>query len=140
MAKKYRILDDLTSDVLFEAYGKNPEELFSNAAEGLMSIICKVDRVEPKEIREVELEGEDLEGLLFNWLQELILMVDIEEMFFSKFEIERIEEDGSELKARIYGEPISPDKGETVVKALTYYKFKLEKTEDRYKATISVDI
>jgi SHS2 domain-containing protein len=59
-------------------------------------------------------------------------------MFFSKFDIKKISENS--LTAEIWGEPISPEKGETVVKAVTYYKFKLEKIKDRYKATISLDI
>ena len=36
---------------------------------------------------DVEVKGEDKEDLLFNWLQEIIAAVDIEEKFFSKFEI-----------------------------------------------------
>ena len=43
---KYKILEDLTSDVMFEAYGKDLKEVFSNAAQALLSIICKIKEVE----------------------------------------------------------------------------------------------
>ena len=47
--QKYKFLDDITSDVMFEAYGKDLKELFENAAEALFSVICKIKKVKPKE-------------------------------------------------------------------------------------------
>ena len=136
--QKYKFIDDLTSDVLFEAYGKNLKELFANAAEALFSIICQTDKIRPKKSEEFEMKGEDLEGTMWNWLSGLIAIVDTEQMFFSKFEIEEVDE--THIKAKIYGEPIRPEIGETVVKSLTMYKYKVEKNKDQYKATISLDI
>ncbi len=135
---KYKFLDNITSDVMFEAYGKTEKELFENAAEALFSVICKIKKVKPKEAEEFEIKAEDLENLMLNWLQALIAIVDTEQKFFSKFEIEEIDE--THLKAKLYGEPITPQLGETVVKAVTMYKYKLEKTEKGYKATVSLDI
>ena len=37
--KKYKFIEGLTSDVMFEAYGKDLKELFSNAAEAMFSVI-----------------------------------------------------------------------------------------------------
>lgn len=136
--EKYKFLKDLTSDVLFEAYGKDLKELYANAAEAMFSIICQLDKVEPKQIEEFVMKGEDLEGTMWNWLSGLIAIVDTEQMFFSKFEIE--EADDNHVKAKLYGESISPEKGETVVKSLTNYKYKVEKTDDGYKAVVSLDI
>jgi len=135
---KYKFIEDLTSDVMFEAYGKTPRELFVNAAEAMFSVICEIKKVKPKESREVSVKGEDLKKLMINWLQELISMVDTEGMFFSKFEIQEISE--TALKARILGEPIKPELGGTVVKAVTYYKYELEKTDKGYKVRVSLDI
>lgn len=135
---KYKFIDDITSDVMFEAYGKGPKELFQNAAEALFSVICKIKKVKPKEAEEFEIKANNLEELMINWLQALIAIVDTEQKFFSKFEIEEIDE--THLKAKLKGEPIKPELGETVVKAVTMYKYKLEKTNKGYKATISLDI
>ena len=133
---KYKFIEDLTSDVMFEAYGKTLKELFTNSAEAMFTIICK--NVEPKKPRLVEVKGNNLEELMIAWLQELIALVDTEEMFFSKFEI--IEIDETHVRARCFGEPITPEKGETVVKAVLFYKFKLEKTEKGYIARFGCDI
>jgi SHS2 domain-containing protein len=135
---KYKILDELTSDVMFEAYGKDKKELFSNSAEALFSIICKIKKVKPKIKKEINVKGKDLKELLFNFLQELIARVDIDEMFFSKFDIKEISD--KHLKCICYGESTSPEKGEIIVKAITMYRFKVEEVKDKYKATVSMDI
>ena len=137
---KFKFLNDLTSDVMFEAYGQDLKEVFENAAEALFNVICQIDKIEPKQEIEITVNGRNSEDLMFNWLQELILIVDTENMFFSKFEIKEIKEDGTYLKAVCYGEPASPEKGGTLVKAVTYYKFKLEKTKGGYKVRVALDI
>lgn len=135
---KYKFIDDITSDVMYAAYGKNLKELFENAASALFSIICQIDKIEPKEIVEVEVDAEKVEELMIEWLQKLIALVDTEEKFFSKFEIAEIDE--KHLKAKIYGESITPEKGGTVVKSVTYHKYKFEKTSEGYKVRVSFDI
>jgi len=136
--EKYKFIDDLTSDVLFEAYGKDLKEVFLNAAEALMSVICQPGKTKPEKPIEAEVEGKNPGELMHNWLQELIARVDIEVMFFSKFEILEISE--KHLKARIWGEEADPAKGETVVKAVTYYKYKFEKTPEGFLVRASLDI
>ena len=135
---KYKFLDKITSDVMFEAYGKDMKELLINAAEALMSVVCEIDEVEAKEFVKFEAEGENEDELMINWLQSIIALVDTEEMFFKKFEIKEI--NGNSVKATGYGEPITPKKSGTVVKAVTYYKFQMEKTKEGLKATVSLDI
>ena len=88
--KGYRFIDDLTSDVMFEAYGKDLKELFENSAEAMFTVICQIEKIREKERREIEVTGNDERDLMLNWLQELIAMVDVECMFFSRFEIREI--------------------------------------------------
>lgn len=135
---KFKFIDDLTSDVMFEAYGKDLKEVFENAASALFSVICQCDKVEPKIKKEIVVEADDTKGLMIDWLQELIARVDIEELFFSKFEILEISE--TKLKANIYGDEVKPELGETVVKAVTYHQFKFEKTEKGYVVRVVLDI
>jgi len=135
---KYKFIDEIKSDVMFEAYGSNLKELFQNAAEALFSVICKIKQVTPKETEEFEIKANNLEDLMLNWLQALIAIVDTEQKFFSKFEIENINE--TKLRAKLQGEPIKPELGETVVKAVTMHRYKLERTKSGYKATVSLDI
>lgn len=135
---KYKFLDEIRSDVIFEAYGQDLKEVFENAAEAMFSVICEIREVKPKDSLECSFKAEKAEDLMINWLQGLIAIVDVEEKFISKFDIKEI--DDTHLKAKLYGEPIKPELGGTVVKAVTLYRYKLEKTKKGYKATISLDI
>ncbi|MAG19945.1 archease [archaeon] len=134
---KFKFIEDLTSDVMFEAYGKNEKELFENSALALFNVICRVKKVKNKKKVKIKVKGEDLKDLMFNWLQELIALVDVKEMFFSKFKILKISE--NKLEAEVYGEEIKPENGETVVKAISYYKFELEKKKN-WKVRVVMDI
>lgn len=136
--EKYKFIRDLTSDVLFEAYGKDLPELYANSAEAMFTIICKVDEVKQSKVEEFEIKGEDLKSTMWNWLSGLIAIVDTEQMFFSKFEI--VEADEEHVIAKLHGEEMSPEKGETVVKSLTLYKYDVKKIKEGYKATVSLDI
>ncbi len=141
---RYRIVEDLTSDVMFEAYGESLPEVLENAAEAMCSVICDLDSVEQKESRELEVRAETLKDLMVAWLQEVIATVDVEEMFFSRFEVLEVSgQDGSgpcTMKARIWGEAMSPEKGGTVVKAVSYHKYLFEEGADGWKARVVLDI
>lgn len=136
--EKFKFIDDLTSDVMFEAYGKTLKEVFANAAEAMLKVICQIGKVKPKKSLLIEAKGEDAGKLMIAWLQELIAAVDTEGMFFSRFDIQEISE--KRIKAKCWGEPVSPEKGGTVVKAVTYYKFLFEKTTQGYRTRVAMDI
>ena len=136
--EKYKFIDDLTSDVMFEAYGKDLKEVFANAAEAMFTVICHIKKVRPEKSIVIEAEAENAGKLMIAWLQELIAAVDTEGMFFSKFDIQEISE--KHVKAKCWGEPVSPEKGGTVVKAVTYYKFLFEKAAQGYKTRVAMDI
>ncbi len=137
--KPYKFIDDLTSDVMFEARGRTLSEVFTNAAIALFDIIAQVDKVKAEKPVKVTVKGETLEDLMFNWLQELITLVDTENMFFSRFDVD-INEKEKKLDAVCYGEDAKPEKSGTLVKAVTYYKYKFEKTKSGYRVIVSLDI
>jgi len=135
---KYKFIDEIKSDIMFEAYGNDLKELFSNSAEALFSVICQIEKVKDLKSEKFEIKGKDLSDTFWNWLSGLIAMVDTEEMFFSKFEI--LEVDKTHVKAKLYGEGIKPELGETVVKSLTNHRYEVSKTDNGYKAVVSLDI
>ena len=83
---KYKFVEDLTSDVMFEAYGRDLKELFENAAEALSSVIAQTSRLKENVVKDIMVEGDDVKDLMVNWLQELIARVDVEGLFFRRFE------------------------------------------------------
>ncbi|MBW2966784.1 archease [Candidatus Woesearchaeota archaeon] len=126
------------SDSVFEAYGKNLKELFENAAIALSSFICKIDKVKPKEAEEFLMKGDNLESTLSNWLSGLITIIIAEKKFFSKFEVEEVDE--NHVKVKIWGEPIKPEVLKNTVTSIDYSKYKIEKTKEGYKAIVGLKV
>ncbi|MDI6840113.1 MAG: archease [bacterium] len=144
---KYKFIEDLTSDVMFEAYGKTLKELLENAATAMFSVICDIKRVKPLKSVNIELVSQDEQKLLYNWLAELLTQSEINSIFLSKFKVKKIvrrilwkRENGLHLFGVVSGNDMKPEMGRTVVKGVTYYKFKLEKTASGYKGRVALDI
>ncbi len=79
---------DVTADIGVIAYGRNLNELFENAALAMFDVMCNVQKVSPREVRDVSLKSGDLLELLNGWLTELLAIRDIEGMMFGKFEVD----------------------------------------------------
>ncbi len=135
---KYKFIKNLTSDVMFEAYGESLKELFENSATALFSVICQIKRVKQKKLKKIKIKADDLKGLMLDWLQELISIVDTDEIFLSKFNVKKINE--KSLEAECLGDEIKPQLGETVVKGISYHNFKLERKDQKYFVRVTLDI
>jgi SHS2 domain-containing protein len=139
--KKFEFLDITTSDTAFAAYGKDLNELFSNAALVMFEVMVNTKKVKPRVVREVEVEAKDLHSLLFVWLNRLLVFYGSENLAFSKFDV-KINEKNFKLKARCFGEKIDPKRHETKteVKACTYHKMEIKKINDGWRAQVILDI
>src|SRR5512141_1041026 len=78
----YEFLEDsATADIAFRAWGATLEEPFGAAAEATLNVMVEeVTAVRPKERRDLRLENDELDMLLFNFLQELIYFKDSEKL------------------------------------------------------------
>ncbi len=141
MSKAFEFVDVTPADVAFKAWGKTLDELFANAAKAMFEVMVNTEQVEQLVERELEVKGDDLPDLLFNWLNELLYYVDAENLVFSYFEV-NIDEPKLKLKAKCKGEPMNPEKHElrTHVKAATYHKLKVEKKNGLWEAFVLLDI
>ena len=64
------------ADVKFQAYGKNLEEAFRNAAYALVSLMWDRTKIQPRIEHPVVVEGKDLEQLLVGFLEEVLYLLD----------------------------------------------------------------
>src|SRR4030042_56945 len=99
--KRFELIEH-TADMGLAAYGKNLGEAFANAAYGMFSIIAELDAVKETEMRCVEINEEDAESLLFEWLNNLLYFFDVEMLLFRRFDIMEFGE--GRLVAECYGE------------------------------------
>ena len=140
MTKKGFEIIDHTADVGIIAYGADLKQLFSNAALALFSLVTEPESIRQELQRDVKIISEDKDSLLVEWLNELIYLFDAEHILFSRFDIERLTNDG--LKASCYGENVDPlrHKIRIGVKAATYHMLKIDKDSNGYRVQIIFDI
>lgn len=143
MSKNFRFTEH-TADTYIEASGDNLEEVFSNIATGLGFLIIESDNVEENILKNITVESEDLESLLFDFLSEILVFQDSEGLIFHNVYVEKIEkkENKWRLNAKAKGEKFNSKKHEqgTHVKAITYHNMKIKKEKEKFKVRVLVDI
>ncbi len=119
-----------TADIGLRAWGKTLGEAFENASAGMGKIISD-SKVKPQKEFELEVEADDLEGLLVLWLSELLFVFETKYILFKDFDVE-IDEKRFKARGKCRGEVIDSSKHEikTEIKAVTYHLLKVEKNED----------
>ena len=141
----YEFLEDLaTADIAFQAWGTDLEETFISAAEATMNVMVEELRaIEPRERRELRLENDELDMLLFDLLQELIYYKDSEKLML-RVKQARIQGEVKPyaLEAIAVGEKLDSLRHHprVDVKAVTMHHFRLEKTEQGWKTLVILDI
>jgi SHS2 domain-containing protein len=141
----YHYLEEIgTADIAFEATGRKLPELFVAAADATMNVMIEnLDAIEPRETRQIALENDKIDMLLFDFLQELIFFKDAERLLLRIREVKIDEKDGQySLKTTAVGEKLDPGRHEqrADVKAVTLHQFRVEKTGDEWKASVILDI
>ena len=117
-----------TGDAKFRAYGSTLEERFKNAALAMFSLIVDTKDIKPSEEKEIEVEGNDIKQLLYNWLEELLFLLDADCFFLNNIKSIEITQKGRAyaLKAVVAGDTFKEDYlvyGS--VKAVTYAEMEI---------------
>ena len=140
--KRYEYLEH-TGDIGIRAYGSTLNELFINAAQGLLEAIADISTVGTTTQTKIEVSAESLEELMVAWLDELNFRHEVEEIFFRQVEIGEISEAPYRLVAIAYGEPVDFTKHVvyTEIKSVTYHQLIVEQTpDDRWMAQVIYDL
>jgi len=132
--ERFKFLEH-TADAKMQAFGKNLEEAFANAALGMFSLMFEPEKVKGKTDKAISVEGNDKKAMLYNWLEELLFLMDSEN--FVLHEVKSIKIKGKWVDATVSGDVISekyPSHGE--VKAVTYNEMDIK--EEPGKAVVQV--
>ena len=141
----YHYLEEIgTADIAFEATGRDLPELFMAAADATMNVmIDNLDAIEPRETRHIQLSNDKIDMLLFDFLQELIYFKDADRLLLRIREVQIDEKDDAySLNATAAGESLDParHRQRADVKAVTLHDFRVEKSDDGWKAGALLDI
>ena len=144
-AMPYKYLEEIgTADIAFEAMGRDLPELFRDAADATMNVmIDNIEAIQPVETRQVELSNDELDMLLFDFLQELIFLKDAERLLLRVREVQITESNENYfVKATAEGEPLDAERHHqrADVKAVTLHDFSVEQIDGGWKARVLLDI
>ena len=137
----YQFLEDVTlADVAFEATGKDLAELFQSAGQAVIESLANPETVKPKIIKVIEIQNNDVEKLLFEFLEEIVYLKDRDAIVFHDVVVE-VNEKVMTLKATLRGDSIKHEEQELHqdVKAVTMHNYKVEKNGE-WKTNVVLDI
>lgn len=101
----YRYLEHMT-DAFIEVTGNTLEEAFENAGVAVVDTMIDIKSVEEKTVKKIETTAKDLHNLLYNWLEEIIIITITEGFVVRRFSVQLTKNNGYHLGANISGEEI----------------------------------
>lgn len=142
MAGGFRYLDHVT-DAYVEAYGDSMEEAFSYAAKGTINIMFELKDILGKSKFEFNVVGHDYSELLFNWIDEIILLIAVENKVASNFELKISKLDSKyQLTGHTMTEPVDISKHgyKTEIKGVTYHEMEILQESGINKVRFILDL
>jgi SHS2 domain-containing protein len=141
----YRLIRDKTKGaVAFVAEGKTLEELLTSAGVAVTATMVKdVSKIEQLASKQFSVEAENVEMLLFIFLQELIFYKDAELLLFSSFDLDVSQKSGKwRLRVRASGEEMDPAIHDLVVdiKAVSLRHYSVEETSEGWSAEVMLEV
>lgn len=123
----YRYLEHAT-DAFIEVKASSLEEAFVLAARSVVETILDMNSVEEKTSHQISVTGKDLNYLLYNWLEEMIILT-ITDGFATKSITVRLEKNGEyRIVADLRGESIDIKKHhfKVEIKAPTFHLMEIK--------------
>ena len=134
---------DTTADIGVEVNSKNITDAYIDAALGTLNIITDIEKIQPKTVKEINIESEDEYGLLYDWITELLILLDGENFIASQYDIGITNDDKTyKLQGNIIGDNYDTSiyNYKTEVKAITYHEMDIVQEEENIKIRFIVDL
>lgn len=134
----YEILDH-TADVKFKASGNSMEEAFSESVKAFSEIVGGMNG---QTTYSIEIESESHEALLFDFMDKLIFLQDVNDVVVSYAEDLEIEEidSGYCLTAEIWADNIEGSMSVLDVKGPTYSEMYIKFDDGKWRLQVVLDI
>jgi SHS2 domain-containing protein len=135
----FRLLDH-TADIGIEARATSIEGLFVQAAHGLRMVLFGDCPVQSRREEPIEVNGQDYEELLVNWLNEILYRFEIGRLAPATFLVEELGE--TRLRGRVLGEDFDPLRHPLLreVKAVTHHQLAIVAVNGGWQTRIYLDL
>lgn len=135
----YKFLEH-TADVKFRVESPTLEEMFSSAADALNETIRGDIKISEQEEKNFEVEGKDFEGLLYNFLEEFLFLLDAEDFLTAKIKSLDIDLEKKKLNCVVVGDKAEDYKFTNDVKAVTYHEMFVKEKEGKFICEAVLDV
>jgi SHS2 domain-containing protein len=127
-----------TADIKIRVRAPTLEVLFSETFNALMQVMYGTSR-RGGNVKEINVEAPDNESLLLDFLSEVLFVSEVESLVF--FDA-RISIQGSQLTAKLNGEPFNPNRhsGGSEVKGISYSGLSIIHDANGYMLDIIFDV
>ena len=135
MKKQFEEIEH-TADIAMRVWGRDLTELFANAAYAMGYMLTDVEDVVPTVTETIELEAEDVEILLVDWLSELLFLGERDNLVFTR--IDGLQVTPNRLRAAVQGGPVQERRSH--IKAVTFSELHITQTNRGYETVIVFDV
>lgn len=139
----HRLLEH-TTDAYIEAWGPTLERAFAQSAKGVYETMLNLETVDPIVEETVQVDGHDKKELLYNWLEQLLLEFDINQMVYASYDLSLTSDSPLlfKLRAKLTGEKYDREKhgSKTEVKGVTYHLMEIQENADETIVRFILDL
>ncbi len=128
-----------TADIKFQAFGNSQEEVFENSALALFNTIYD-KKIKNKKKFKIKAKGNDLESLMYNFLEEILVLIDSKNFLPAKIKILNFNKKNFKIEAEIFGDDAENYQISMHVKAITYNEMFIKKIKNKFIAQVVLDI
>lgn len=140
MTDRFELLDH-PSEIGFRARGGTLPEAFAAAGMALCEIMTDIDSVRDEKTVDIAVESENLDALLYDFMDRLIFLADARQLVLSDYDLAIAEtDDGYRLTGTATGQKVGGDMRRQDVKAPTYSDMRIEETDEGWTLRMTLDI
>ena len=123
----YKTLEHAT-DAIIEVTAKNLKEAFQIAGISVIDTILDSSKVDENNSRKLVVKGKDLKYLLYNWLEEIIILTITDGFAGKRIVIDILKNENYEIHAEVFGEIINLKKHEfkVEIKSPTFHEMEIK--------------
>ena len=123
----YKTLEHAT-DAIIEVTADNFKEAFQIAGVSVIDTILDSSKVEENHTKKLIVKGKDLKYLLYNWLEEMIILTITDGFAGKRILLDITKNDEYQINAEVFGELIDLKKHEfkVEIKSPTFHEMEIE--------------
>ena len=126
----YKTLEHAT-DAIIEVTADNLEEAFQTAGISVIETILDSSKVDEVDSKKLVVKGKDLKYLLYNWLEEIIILTITEGFAGKRITIDILRNENYEIHAEVFGESIDLKKHQfkVEIKSPTFHEMEIKEDD-----------